>query len=50
VGIPVGYSVVKPFGTTVKKASKKEVEAGLLEMGGMIELKCRHTVGCVGGL
>jgi hypothetical protein len=29
-------SVVKAFGTTMKKASKKEVEADILEMGGMV--------------
>jgi hypothetical protein len=27
-------SVVKAFGTTVKKALKKKVEAGVLEIGG----------------
>jgi hypothetical protein len=34
----------------VKKASKKVVEAGVLEMGGMVGLKCRDLVVCVGGL
>jgi hypothetical protein len=28
--------VVKAFGTTMKEASKKEVEADILEMGGMV--------------
>jgi hypothetical protein len=50
-------SVVKAFGTTVKKASKKEVEAGALEMGGdmgvlkvcLLLLKIRKVVKCGNG-
>jgi hypothetical protein len=34
----------------MKKASKKEVEAGVLQMGGMVEIKCRDMVECVGSL
>jgi hypothetical protein len=34
----------------VKKASKKEVEADVLVVGGMIGFKCWHMVGCDEGM
>jgi hypothetical protein len=34
----------------MKKVMRKEVEASVLEMGGMIGLKCWHIAGCVEGM